>query len=388
MHLRNIKNLFSCLVLFFCTINIKAQYIPFRVNNLWGYSNPKGEMLIKPQFEYADFFTDSISFILKDSFYYGINTKAEIITPAIKRYGMFSSGLCPIQLKDGNSVYIDLTGKIVIDKGFSAAENFSEGLAVVSIKNKLGIINSQGQWIRMPDFDTSSVYFRSGFIMAISKGKYFYIDRQGRTLNLPDTVIPGGIFSEGLAPVYVVKPKNSEGASIKTNFLEFIDSTGNIVMKTFYNSGYDYSEYIMIEKEFKDGKAIIKTRNDLGWDYYFLDKKGRFSPLYAYAKHLGDSLFLGAIGYYMSDIRIVDSNYYVSGQFQQKPTQVGEFGNGLVPYRNKDGNWGYVDSNCKQVIKEKYSAAFPFKDGYAIVILNGRQGVIDTSGKEYFIDMP
>jgi len=374
------------LLLFCSATSIMAQLVPFRVNNLWGYSNAKGDIIIPATFEFTDFFQDSLGFVMKDSVFYAISTKGDILSGPYTHYGNFGSGLCPVQEKNGKSYYINQHGKKTIDMGFSATENFSEGLAVVSIKKKLGIINAKGQWIRQPDFDTSSAFYKSGFLLAISKGKYFYINHQGQTLNLPDTVLPGGIFSEGLAPVYVVKPYNSDGAKMPTTYLEFIDSTGKVVLNNFINNGFDYSEYIRLEKEFRDGKAIIKTRNELGWDYFFLDKKGRFSPLYSTTRHLGDSLFLGAIGYYMSDIRIVDSNYYVAGQFQQKPTQVGEFGNGLLPFRDKEGNWGYVNSNCQLKIPAKYSAAFPFKNGFAFVIFNGHQGVIDTTGREYFID--
>ncbi len=378
----------SHLILFvlFSIQSVAAQYIPFRVNSKWGYSSPKGDIIIPAEYDFTDFFQDSLSFVKKDSFYFAINTKGQLVTEALKHYGQFNNGLCPIQFKNCSCAYINNAGEIKIDKGFTAAENFSEGLAVVSINKKLGIINTSGQWIRQPDFDTSSAFYKSSFLMAISKGKYFYIDKNGQTLQLPDTIIPGGVFSEGLAPVYVMKPFNSDGEKMQTAYLEFIDSTGKVVLNHFVNDGIDYSEYIRLEKEFRDGKCIVKARNELGWDYYFLDKKGRFSPLYASARHLGDSLFIGAIGYYMSDIRIIDSNYYVAGQFQSKPTQVGEFGDGLLPFRDKEGNWGYVDSNCKLIIQAKYTAAFPFKNGYAFVIKNGHQGVINTKGIEFFTD--
>jgi hypothetical protein len=379
----------SVTVLFYFLLlvpNLMAQLIPFRVNSQYGYINPKNELIIEAKFDYTDFFQGDLAFVLKDSSYFGINIKGEIVTQALKHYGVFNYGLCPVQLKDGKCVYINQKGEIVIDKGFDAAENFSQGLAVVSLNKKLGIIDTIGNWIRQPDFDTSSAYFKSGYLMAISKGKYFYINRKGQTLHLPDTVLPVGVFSEGLAPVYIIKPYNSDGQKMKTYYLEFIDTNGNVVLNNFYHDGFNYSEYIAFEKEFMDGKAIIKTKNDLGWDYYFLDKKGRFSPLYSFTKHLGDSLFLCAIGYYMADIRIVDSNYFVMGQFQQKPTLVGEMGNGLLAFRNKEGNWGYVNNNCQEIIKCKYTAAFPFKNGYAIVIYNGYQGVIDINGKEYWVD--
>lgn len=363
-----------------------AQLIPFRINSFYGYVNPKDELVIKAEFQFADFFQDKVGFVMKDSLYYGINTKGDIITPALKHYGTFNYGLCPVQLQNGTCIYINQKGETIIDKGFDAAENFSEGLAVVSVSKKLGIIDTLGKWVRQPDFDTSSAYFRSGYLMAISKGKYFYIHRSGKTLQLPDSVLPGGVFSEGLAPVYVIKPFDQDGRKMKTSYLEFMDTTGKIVLSEFINDGVNYSGYIVLEKEFRDGKAIIKTRNELGWDYYLLDKKGRFSPLYSFVKQLGDSLYICAIGYYMAEIRIVDSNYYVMGQFQQKPTQIGDFGDGLLPFRDKDGNWGYVNDNCREIIKCKYTAAFAFKNGYAFVVFNGHQCVIDKTGKEYWVD--
>ena len=378
--------LLLCTLVFIVSFTCSGQLIPFRINKQWGYCDTNRVIKIKAQFDFADFFNNNLAFVKKDSLFYGINKAGNIVTPAIKHYGTFVKNLCPVLFASGNCYYINDSGKVAINQTFDAAENFSEGLAVVAVNKKLGIIDLSGNWIRKPDFDTSSLYFKSGMLMAISKGKYFYINHKGKTLILPDSIQAAGIFSEGLAPVYVTKQRNSVGEKIKTTFLEFIDSTGKIILSQFTIDSLDYSEYIALEKEFLDGKAIIKTKNEIGWDYYFIDKHKRTSPLYASARHLKDSLFLGAIGYYMSDIRIVDSNYYVQGQFQQKPTQVGEFGNGLLPFRDKEGNWGYVNQNCQTIIKPKYSMAYNFNNGFAYIVYNGNVGVIDTKGIEYFFD--
>lgn len=366
----------------------QAQLVPFRLGDLWGYSDTSGQIVIQPEYAFTEFFDGAFAFVKTDSCCYRVNLKGKIVSEPLKSYGRFEYGLCPVQDMKGRSWYINLDGKQAFPGIFDAAENYSEGLAVVSVNKKLGIINTKGSWVRHPDFDTSSAYYKSGFLMGVSKGKYFYIDKNGQTLQLADSVKPAGTFSEGLAAVYVTKQYNSLGQKVETPFLEYIDSSGRIVLSGFKHDGIDYSEYIAPDKEFRDGKAIIKARNEMGWDYYFIDRRKKFSPLYSAARHLGDSLFLGAIGYYMSDVRIVDSNYFVTGQFQQKPTQIGEFGNGLIPFRNKEGNWGYVNSNCRLVIKEKYSAAFNFRNGYAIVVVNGRPGYINTYGKAFFHDLP
>lgn len=379
------------LLLFFLTTFTGAfaqtGLVPFRISDSWGYSDTSGKIVIEPKYIFTEFFENGVAFVKTDTGAILIDTLGRFLAGPFQSYGRFTGGICPVMKTPGMAYYIDSRGKQLFGLSFNAAENFSEGLAVVSVGRKLGIIDMQGRWVRKPDFDTSSVYFKSGFLMGISGGKYFYINRRGETLKLADTVQPAGIFSEGLAAVYVSKSRNSAGQKIKTVVLEFIDSSGRIALSGFVNDGIDYSEYIDIEKEFRDGKAIIKSRNEIGWDYFFLDRKKRFSPLYSAARQLGDSLFLGAIGYYMSDVRILDSNYYVAGPFQTKPTQIGEFGNGLIPFRNKDGLWGYVNSNCRAVIPEKYSLAYNFRDGYAIVIVNGKPGYINTRGKEFFYDL-
>jgi hypothetical protein len=376
------KFLFVILVILFADLD--AQLIPCRVGRYWGYCDTGKIVKIRTEYDFADFFTGEVGFVRKDSAFRGINTKGEYITPPLKHYGSFADGLCPVQLLDGHCYYINTKGDIIIDRGFSAGENFSEGLAVVSVHKKLGIINTKGEWVRLPDFDTSSVYFRSGFLMGLSKGRYFYINKYGKELILPDSIKPAGIFSEDLAAVYVTKTRYINGMPEKTTYLEFMDPGGKIALQGFVNDSFDYSEYIALEKEFVDGKAIIKAKNQIGWDYYFIDKKKRFSPLYSSARHLGNFLYLGVIGYYMSEVRILDSNYYVAGQFQHRPMQVGEFHDGLLPFCDKNKKWGYVDSNCKEIIPAKYDAALNFKNGYAFVRFNGYEGVIDTKGKEYF----
>jgi len=372
------------IVLFASLVQMNAQLIPCRAGKKWGYCDTGKIVRIRTEFDFTDFFSGDIAFVLKDSLYHGINKKGEFITPGLKHHGVFADGLCPIQLADGTCYYINEKGQVAFDHKFAAAENFSEGLAVVSVNKKLGIINTKGEWVREPNFDTSSLYFKSGFLMGVSKGKYFYIKKNGKTLALPDSIQPAGIFSENLAAVYVTKTTFIGGQATKTTYLEYMDTGARIVIQHFIIDSFDYSGYLAPEREFRDGKALVKARNQIGWDYYYMDKNARFSPLYSTAKHLGDSFFLGVIGYYMSEVRILDSNYYVSGQFQTKPLQLGEFGDGLLPFCDKEGKWGYMNSNCKIIIEPVYNAAFTFKNGYAFVAKNGLQGVIDTKGKEYF----
>lgn len=375
------------LFLLILTSSVSAQLVPFRMGDQWGYSDTSGKLIIQPQYALADFFEQGVAFVKKDSFYYGINEKGEIITEAAIQYGRFVDGLCPLTNKRKQSYYINSTGKNAFNTVFNAAENFSEGLAVVAMKNKCGIIDLKGSWVREPDFDSSSLYFKSGFLLAKFKSKFIYINRWGKQLLLPDTIRPAGIFSEGLAAVYVeTRSLINNTLNVKTN-LQFIDTSANIVLSKFVEDGFDYADYLNYEKEFIDGKAIVNAANDLAFDRYFIDKKGRFSPLFSYAQHLGDSLFLGVVGYMLPTIRIYNLTFDVMGDFSLQLKSVGLMGNGLVPVQNLAGYWGYCDSNTKLIIPFIYTSAGQFNNGYAIIKSGGRLGIINTKGKEYFKEL-
>jgi hypothetical protein len=220
--------------------------------------------------------------------------------------------------------------------------------------------------------------------LAKYKSKFIYINRFGKQLLLPDTIRPAGIFSEGLAAVYVeTRSLINNTLNVKTN-LQFMDTAGHIVLSKFVHEGFDYADYLNYEKEFIDGKAIVNAANDLAFDRYFIDKKGQFSPLFSYAQHMGDSLFLGVVGYMLPTIRIYNSTFDVMGDYSMQLSSVGKIGNGLIPIQNLAGYWGYSDDNSRLIIPFIYTSADAFKNGYAIIKSAGRIGVINTKGKEFF----
>lgn len=47
-------------------------------------------------------------------------------------------------------------------------------------------------------------------------------------------------------------------------------------------------------------------------------------------------------------------------------------------------NWGFINKEGKKITEIKYDNIESFKNGIAVIILNGRKGIIDQEGKEYF----
>lgn len=382
-----IKYTFGLAFFIYSFLTIKAQevqYIPYRIGNKWGYSDTSGKLILEANFQSAEFFKDGVAFVKKDSFYYLINIKGEIIGGEFLQHGNYMHGLCPVQLTNGMYIYINTVGNMAIKFLYKAAEDFSEERAIVKIGLKLGIINTKGEWVKEPGFASSSIYYKGGFIMTEFNGNYNYLNKQGKVLVLPSNVSCAGPFSEGLAAVYVKKEVLEKGKITLHYMLEFIDTTGAIVLDSFINDGTDYSEYINYVSDFKNGKAIIKVSNNMGFDFFFIDKKKRFSPAYSAAQNIGDSLFIAAFGFFKPRIKIINKNLFPLGVFDENPIQIGEMSEGLVGVKNSMGFWGFASSNCKILIPYIYSKVGIFYNSFSWVIKQDKEGYINSSGKEFF----
>ncbi len=130
---------------------MEEELIPFRnENDKWGYKNKKGEIVIEPQFDYAD---------------------------------DFSEGLAAIKI-GGKWGYINKEGKYVINPEFDKVDYFSEGLAAVKIRGKWGYINTEGKFVIEPKFDWVSP-FSKGLAEVKVGDKNYYINKKGEIVLLP-----------------------------------------------------------------------------------------------------------------------------------------------------------------------------------------------------------
>src|SRR5688572_18741627 len=95
------------------------QLRPIQQGGKWGYIDRTGKIVIKPQFVWAE---------------------------------EFSEGLAAIENEDGKHGYIDESGAVVIEAKFDNWTDFSEGLAAVSIDFEWGYIDRTGKWAIQPQF--------------------------------------------------------------------------------------------------------------------------------------------------------------------------------------------------------------------------------------------
>jgi hypothetical protein len=231
--------------------------------------------------------------------------------------------------------YIDKTGRVVIPFKFDSADEFSEGLAAVGIKEKTGYIDNTGNLVIPPRF-LSGYPFSSGMALVITgefiKDRYHmhklgYINRSGKLVikrKALDTkslfvIYKDLYFSEGLVTI----EKNGK--------FGFMDRTGKEIIPPTYDDAQAFSE----------GLAAVKLNDKYG----FIDKSGKIA---------------------------------IPFQFKD----AGSFHEGLASASFNGEQWSYIDTSGKPVIKrEELDTGRPFSQGLAAVRdKNDKYGFIDRTG--------
>lgn len=315
-----------------------------------GYIDQTGKIVVEPTLKFygnggGEFHDGLLGLLSWEGPYINKTGKIEIDAKYYRSWE-FSEGLAAFMPENnGKWGYIDKTGKIVISPRFESYPNgyvysFSDGLAMINVKNKYGYIDSSGEFVIQPKFLKGSD-FKEGFARAVVEGPCIYVgDRDGCDIfnaeliggksdleNPPSCKFAfinksgafilderferAGDFSEGLAAVrkdgkwgfintkgeMVIQPQFineldfltidtpifSEGLALvkKGELWGYIDKTGKFVIEpTFENADNFHNGLAVI------GKNWNKEKHDYD-DYYFINKKGEqaFPETFLLASH-------------------------------------------------------------------------------------------------------
>jgi hypothetical protein len=316
-----------------------------QVDQKWGYVNDSGKLVIPAQFDDAHDFLDDLAPVrMGRKWGYVDGTGRTVIEPAFQAAGEFHEGLARVSTwnavlcsdgrrftKDDAPIYlyrfedesfdsppncaaqdmrfgfIDKKGELLIPARFEVAQDFSEGVAAVSLDfsrtRKFGYINRSGDWEIEPRFNVAET-FSEGLAVVEINGRlvenqivdqaWGYIDRSGQ-LKIPAVYKWAGDFSEGLARV-----------KIQSNRLGYIDRTGRVVISPRFSEAWDFADGLAaacdeanctyIDRSgksvitafrawwsFSDGLAVIDPQGTRG--QFYIDTKGRIIAGYDHARN-------------------------------------------------------------------------------------------------------
>ena len=338
-----------------------------------------------------------------------IDQSGKVVIPPVIPFsgngeGEFHDGLLEIGVSDG--IYVDASGKKVIDKGFYRGWDFSEELAVAMEKDggKWGYIDRKGQFAISPRFSSSLTDyvwpFEGGFAKIEVAGKFGYIDHTGEFAIQP-RFLDGDSFHDGMARVIVegpcvysrileeshcpdfgILPKGTKTQESFPCKYTFIDSFGNVISGQRYNYALPFSE------------GLAPVRMGKLWGY--IDRKGvmivapRFDSASSFAEGLGLVSENGLFGY-------IDP----TGAYAIKPAfkTAESFAEGRAVVGDLESGYRYIDHSGHQAIPVKFALASPFFKGLAHIkvlpnatgkgnIRKGTFAYIDSAGRTVFSYTP
>lgn len=261
----------------------------------------------------------------------------------------FSEGLAVVELR-GKLGFINQAGDLVIgtkyDKGCVCG--FSEGLAVIKRNDKWGFVDKNGNEVVPPQYEKASS-FKNGLAVVTKNQKEGMIDKSGRVV-IPFKYEHLLRESEGLI-----------GASLNGK-VGFINRSGVTVIPFEYDNASIFSE----------GLAPVESKKQWG----FIDKRGKvvIAIKYDYAGCFSDGL--AAVGIGVAD--------FPDGGMEYKMGLVNKRGEllRLVPLNPEELGSALEDHDGDKYLDYYYGSIDRFSEGLAVAYRHGKQGFINTRGIE------
>jgi hypothetical protein len=227
---------------------------PVTIDNKIGYIDTSGKVVVEPRFIKGWGFSDGVARVIEsgpckyfdDTPCLGISvipyssnrSSAEVQASPECQYSFidkqgklltekkfadakdFSEGLAPV--KEGDKWgYMDKSGNFVIPPQFGIAWSFSEGLARVRVNGLFGYIDSAGAYVISPTYKSAGD-FSEGFAVVVDKNqKYWFIDKTGKQA-FTESYDAASDFVLGLAHIRV-------GKEYESSTWAYIDHTGKVV---------------------------------------------------------------------------------------------------------------------------------------------------------------
>lgn len=267
--------------------------------------------------------------------------------------------------------FIDRKGNFVIQAIYDDAENFSCGYALVKINGSYMFINTDGKLQNAPFFERSEGFYHNYAIVRVD-GKYGILDK-----NLNFVVQPiynslsaewDGVAANGLTPFQLTSKDNY-------GFLNV--TTGKVAIQPQYD-GVVYN--------FVGNYAVVYKNGKMG----LINAKGEYSiqPVYEMLAPMGNDVFVFNKSGEEYGLMDEDGNVLVPDIYPYPVVAGVEYytpASDWYVMGNTSNKFGYIDRNGNVQLAFQYDFAYPFIEGYALVLLNSKWMVINKKGEIEFM---
>lgn len=299
-------------------------------NGKYGFIDHQGNFVVKPQFIWADGFSQGLGTVYVCGQYLSIDSAGNLLPLRTAA----KSHLEP-ERRDNKIGFVDAEGQFTIKPVFDDALTFSGGLAAVKVGEKWGFVDTAGKQVIPPKFD-AAYYFRDGVAVVELDSSEVLIDTTGTPVASGYKIVD--LVTAGRVPA---SRDDKEG---------FLDPHGAIAIPFLYETVRSFSGELAAAKQNgkwgyldRDGKVVIPFIFDdagpfasglapakLGSKTGFIDKSGKFSFFLSYSY---------APGFLTGD---KDGVFLAESDVSRFWTEDNKFG-----YVNKVGKvvWGPIEGN-------------------------------------------
>ncbi len=346
----------------------------FTVGGKAGYIDSRGTILIEPRFPGrrnggGEFFSGLLH--LGEGRFVD-RTGEVVLETGFSRTWSFSDGLAAaMRHESGAWGYIDTSGRFVIEPRFESfprgyIHSFREGWARVEVGSRTGYIDRSGEFVIPPEF-AAAWDFHDGMARVVLEGPCWYPAENG----------PCG--GRATAPRGTLRPGSLE-AEVPPCRFTYVDRAGAVLSVEGFEEAADFSEgraAVQVEGLWgyidRSGSLIIDPQFRLAGP--FSDGRARVAPaegefLYGYVDERGE-------------IRI-DPRFQYADDFRE----------GRAAVLGRDGLWRYLNPQGADAFPGRYRKASHFYEGLAHVQLLTPPGepetfaYVDRSGKPVFTYQP
>ena len=320
----------------------------------WGFIDTSGNLVIKAIYDDVGPFTEGLAAVQKDGKWGYIDHSGEmVIDPVYKSAWAFHEGFARVQPFDHPDQFIDRTGKAIVADNWSAADDFSNGMARVMVGNSYGYIDASGKLIIQPIY-TRGWNFQNESCIVEYHDKLGVINRDGENI---------------LEPVYDKIKRAGDG-----NTFLCTNANASIALD---KSGKELTRLEGVKMIDSDGE-VLSVREGINMYLIRLNDPEQKSKSYMNIIYLENNLWAGKIdsGYILMD---KDGNALSS----QTYTQINKFSDGFAAY-SKANLWGYINANGEELTGEVFGLAWDYREGFARAAFQDGIAFIDKYQKLAF----
>ena len=325
----------------------------------WGFIDKTGALAIKPVYDEVNLFSEGFAAVNQKGKWGYIDLAGNVTIPlAYKSAWAFHEHRARIKPFDRTDCYIHNSGVILSSGTWSAAGDFSEGLALVSVGTTFGYIDTTGNMVIPPVYSRGQNFHRGLAVIELE-------EKSGVINTAGEKIIPAQFDRISMHAKEGIILCNNDKTAIA------FDLAGKELTKLENTTMID-----------TDGKLISIIKEDIPSFYDLKNRKMRSSERFTNIVYLSEHRWAGKreLGYYLLD----EEGKKISNIAY---SQINNFIDGMAVY-SKDQGWGYIDLTGKELSGNEFKLAWDYKEGLARAAFEQGIAFIDRQQKIAFYPTP